>query len=94
MYQARWLMLAIAAALALQSRGEGGIRLPDQPPKEENEGRALFGSDDHSRSVRILYLFTTHHDNSTVKKCGYVKATSFSFTTRTYSSEIREYPAP
>ncbi|XP_026322978.1 uncharacterized protein LOC113232452 [Hyposmocoma kahamanoa] len=50
MYQAGWLMLAIAAALALQSRGEGGIRLPDQPPKEENEGRALFGSDDHSRS--------------------------------------------
>ncbi|XP_072935527.1 uncharacterized protein Osi2 [Epargyreus clarus] len=48
--RAKWLMLAIAAVLAL-SRGEGGIRLPDQPPKEETEGRSLhFGNDDHGRS--------------------------------------------
>ncbi|XP_028166335.1 uncharacterized protein LOC114357081 isoform X2 [Ostrinia furnacalis] len=51
LHQARWLMLLIAAALALQSSGEGGIRLPDQPPKEETEGRSLnFGNDDRSRS--------------------------------------------
>ncbi|CAH0763471.1 unnamed protein product [Diatraea saccharalis] len=51
LHQARWLMLLIAAALALQSRGEGGIRLPDQPPKEENQGRSLnFGGDDRGRS--------------------------------------------
>ncbi|CAH0697213.1 unnamed protein product [Spodoptera exigua] len=44
--QARWLMLAIAAMLTLQSRGDGGIRLPDQPPKEQTEGRSLnFGGD-------------------------------------------------
>lgn len=56
--QARWLMLVIAAALALQSRGEGGIRLPDQPPKEETEGRSLnFG--DHGRSVRFLLYIKT-----------------------------------
>ncbi|CAH0401563.1 unnamed protein product [Chilo suppressalis] len=51
LHQARWLMLLIAAALALQSRGEGGIRLPDQPPKEETQGRSLsFGADDRGRS--------------------------------------------
>ncbi|XP_047512995.1 uncharacterized protein LOC125054895 [Pieris napi] len=44
--QARWLMLVIAA-LTLQSRGEGGIRLPDQPPQEE--GRSLH-FDDNGRS--------------------------------------------
>ncbi|CAH2059552.1 unnamed protein product, partial [Iphiclides podalirius] len=38
--QARWLMMVIAAALALQSKGEGGIRLPDQPPREETEAQA------------------------------------------------------
>ncbi|KAJ8709553.1 hypothetical protein PYW08_009557 [Mythimna loreyi] len=50
--QARWLMLLIAAVLTLQSRGEGGIRLPDQPPKEEGEGRNLNfgGGGDHGRS--------------------------------------------
>ncbi|XP_038219573.1 uncharacterized protein LOC119837866 [Zerene cesonia] len=46
--RARWLMLAIAAMLALQSRGEGGIRLPDQPPQEE--GRSLNFNDDNGRS--------------------------------------------
>ncbi|XP_068625700.1 uncharacterized protein Osi2 [Battus philenor] len=50
LYQARWLMLVIAAALALQSKGEGGIRLPDQPPKEETEGRSLNFGGDHGRS--------------------------------------------
>lgn len=59
--QARWLMLVIAAGLTLQSRGEGGIRLPDQPPKQEviPEGRSLNFGGDHGRSVRnisfILY---------------------------------------
>ncbi|CAK1541104.1 unnamed protein product [Leptosia nina] len=43
--QARWLMLAISAMLALQSRGEGGIRLPDQPPQEEVAGRSLNFND-------------------------------------------------
>lgn len=53
MYQARWLMVAIAAALALQSRGDGTLRLPDQPPKENTEGRSLnFIGDDRTRSVR------------------------------------------
>ncbi|KAL4707033.1 hypothetical protein ACJJTC_014312 [Scirpophaga incertulas] len=48
--QMQWLILLIAAALALQVRGEG-VRLPDQPPKEETEGRSLnFGSDDRGRS--------------------------------------------
>ncbi|VVC93256.1 unnamed protein product [Leptidea sinapis] len=46
--RAKWLMLAIAAVLALQSRGEGGIRLPDQPSQEE--GRSLNFNDDHGRS--------------------------------------------
>ncbi|KAG6459414.1 uncharacterized protein LOC115449455 [Manduca sexta] len=50
MYQARWLMVAIAAILALQSRGEGGIRLPDQPPIEHTEGRSLNFGGDHGRS--------------------------------------------
>lgn len=58
--RARWLMLLIAAALALQSRGDGGFRLPDQPPKdqsEQTEGRSiLFGDhnqqqENHERSV-------------------------------------------
>ncbi|KAM3957984.1 DUF1676 domain-containing protein Osi2 [Aphomia sociella] len=48
--QARWLMMVIAAALALQTQGDGGIRLPDQPPKEESEGRSLNFGGDHSRS--------------------------------------------
>ncbi|XP_026492476.2 uncharacterized protein LOC113398108 [Vanessa tameamea] len=49
--RARWLMVAIAALLALQSRGDGGFRLPDQPPKEETDGRSLnFGGDDNGRS--------------------------------------------
>ncbi|XP_053619555.1 uncharacterized protein Osi2 [Plodia interpunctella] len=48
--QARWLMVVLAATLALQSRGEGGIRLPDQPPKEETEGRSLNFGGDHARS--------------------------------------------
>ncbi|CAK1594322.1 unnamed protein product [Parnassius mnemosyne] len=49
LHQARWLMLIIAA-LALQSRGDGGIRLPDQPPREETEGRSLNFGDDNGRS--------------------------------------------
>ncbi|CAH0721063.1 unnamed protein product, partial [Brenthis ino] len=48
--RARWLMVAIAAVLAIQSRGDGGIRLPDQPPKEENEERSLHYNDDRGRS--------------------------------------------
>ncbi|CAB3222961.1 unnamed protein product [Arctia plantaginis] len=50
--QARWLMLVIAAGLTLQSRGDGGIRLPDQPPKQEghSEGRSLSFGDENSRS--------------------------------------------
>lgn len=53
--RARWLMIAISAVLTLQSRGEGGIRLPDQPPKEDTEGRSLnFVNDgDRGRSVNI-----------------------------------------
>ncbi|XP_028043554.1 uncharacterized protein LOC114253020 [Bombyx mandarina] len=50
MYQARWLMLAVAATLALQSRGDGGIRLPDQPSKENTEGRSLNFGGDNGRS--------------------------------------------
>ncbi|XP_049880782.1 uncharacterized protein LOC126377144 [Pectinophora gossypiella] len=46
-----WLLAAMLAVLALQTRGEGGIRLPDQPPREETEGRSLnFESDDRGRS--------------------------------------------
>lgn len=47
--RARWLMLVIAAALALQSNGDGGIRLPDQPPKDQREeGRSItFGDRGH-----------------------------------------------
>lgn len=49
--QARWLMLLIAATLALQSHGDGGIRLPDQPPKEDTQGRSLnFGGGNQGRS--------------------------------------------
>ncbi|GBP35619.1 hypothetical protein EVAR_33822_1 [Eumeta japonica] len=40
--RARWLMLGIAAAMALQSRGEGGIRLPDQPSKVDQQGNGQF----------------------------------------------------
>ncbi|CAG9569479.1 unnamed protein product [Danaus chrysippus] len=47
--RARWLMIAISAVLTLQSRGEGGIRLPDQPPKEETEGRSLNFVNDGDR---------------------------------------------
>ncbi|KAF9799421.1 hypothetical protein SFRURICE_003118 [Spodoptera frugiperda] len=44
--QPRWLMLVVAALLTLQSKGDGGIRLPDQPPKEQTDGRSLnFGGD-------------------------------------------------
>lgn len=54
--QARWLMLVIAAGLTLQSRGDGGIRLPDQPPKQEgsSDGRSLSFGDEHSRSVSYI----------------------------------------
>lgn len=48
--QVRWLVL-LAAVLTQQVRGDGGIRLPDQPPKQDSssEGRSLtFG--EHSRS--------------------------------------------
>ncbi|CAD0205665.1 unnamed protein product [Chrysodeixis includens] len=48
--QAKWLMMVIAALLTLQSRGDGGIRLPDQAPKEEGEGRSLNFGGDRGRS--------------------------------------------
>lgn len=48
--RARWLMVAIAAVLAIQSNGEGGIRLPDQP-LQETDGRSLNFNEDHGRSV-------------------------------------------
>lgn len=55
--RARWLMLLIAAAMALQSRGDGGIRLPDQPPQENTEGRSLnFGGQDYGRSVSFQII--------------------------------------
>lgn len=61
MYQARWLMLAIAAALALQSRGDG-VNFPDETPKEETQGRSVnFGGNDGGRSVRP-YCRTSGHD--------------------------------
>lgn len=49
--RARWLMVAVAALLTLQSKGDGGFRLPDQPPKEETEGRSVNFGGDHGRSV-------------------------------------------
>lgn len=43
--------------MTLQSRGEGGIRLPDQLPNQEGEGRNLnFGGGDHGRSVSCVLL--------------------------------------
>ncbi|XP_041985538.1 uncharacterized protein LOC121737871 [Aricia agestis] len=46
----RWILVAVMAILA-QATAEGGFRLPDQPPKEETEGRSLnFGDDDRGRS--------------------------------------------
>ena len=59
--RARWLMVAIAAVLAIQSNGEGGIRLPDQPP-QDSDGRSLNFNEDHGRSVsqiiRDTYLLS------------------------------------
>lgn len=57
LHRAKWLMLVTAAMLALQSRGEGGIRLPDQPPSDQNqnEGRSITfnqNSQESGRSVR------------------------------------------
>lgn len=49
--RARWLMVAVAALLTLQSKGDGGFRLPDQPPKEETEGRSVNFGGDRGRSV-------------------------------------------
>lgn len=54
--QAKWLMMVIAALLTLQSRGDGGIRLPDQAPKEEGEGRSLNFGGDRGRSVSVSLL--------------------------------------
>lgn len=68
--RARWLMVAIAAVLAIQSKGEGGIRLPDQPP-QETDGRSLNFNEDHGRSVSFQNLihgkFVTIYCN--LKKC-------------------------
>ncbi|KAJ2940074.1 hypothetical protein O0L34_g14109 [Tuta absoluta] len=51
MLQQRWLPALLVLTLTLQTRGEGGFRLPDQPPKEETEGRSLnFSDDDRSRA--------------------------------------------
>lgn len=43
----------VLGTLALQTRADGGFRLPDQPPKDEarEEGRSLHFAGDRGRSV-------------------------------------------
>lgn len=68
--RARWLMFTVAALLTLQSKGDGGFRLPDQPPKEETEGRSVNFGGDHGRSVSFdeIQLQCTSTSTSTTMR--------------------------
>lgn len=53
-----WLTLILIAGLTLQSSGDGGFRLPDQPPKEErnderNEGSVSFGDNNQGAPQQV-----------------------------------------